>query len=97
MSLGAHPLYTFLKDTQPGQTNGQAVEGAWWDVVVKAAPASAAKASRVVAMRFRFVMIYLLHSIVWTRAGMRPHIQSRGVSPRFVPKARIIGASLRPG
>ena len=27
------PLYTFIKDTKPGQTNGQGVGGIWWAVV----------------------------------------------------------------
>lgn len=28
------PLYTFVKDTKPGQVNGQGVGGLWWAVVV---------------------------------------------------------------
>lgn len=33
------PLYTFAKDTKPGQINGQGVAGLWWAVVVPPAPA----------------------------------------------------------
>jgi predicted lipoprotein with Yx(FWY)xxD motif len=43
------PLYTFLKDTMPGQTNGQAVGGTWWDAVASAAPPSTAKATSMMS------------------------------------------------
>jgi predicted lipoprotein with Yx(FWY)xxD motif len=31
------PLYTFVKDTKPGEMAGQGVQGVWWIVVVPAA------------------------------------------------------------
>ena len=38
LSYDGAPLYTFAKDTQPGDINGQGVEGVWWAVVGDALP-----------------------------------------------------------
>lgn len=39
MTIAGWPVYTYTKDSKPGQTNGQGVDGTWWAVTPTGAKA----------------------------------------------------------